>query len=310
MEGYWGEIPRYRMRNLLGRAATIGATRAVVEWATHGRNQYLARYILDWRRALCLELIDLPEEGALLDYGCGYGTLGLSAASACRTVYLADSTFERVAFARLRAEEMHASNVIALAIQDWHQLPIAANSLDVILLNGVLEWVAQGTAGDPLAVQHDFLQRMWTLLKPGGTLYVGIENRYALRYFTGYPDDHSQLRFTSLMPRRLADLYTRWRGRGPYRTLTWSLAEHYCNFAKLRFVSVEAFCMYPDYRFPEAVCRLEDRNALRRLHTTLPASVIKRAVRGIITRLDCWPRFVYSFGIVARKAGPTTDVAP
>jgi hypothetical protein len=60
------------------------------------------------------------------------------------------------------------------------------------------------------------------VLKPGGTLLLGIENRYAAHYFAGAREDHTDLRFSSLIPRRLADLYNR-RAKGvPFETPTHS----------------------------------------------------------------------------------------
>jgi SAM-dependent methyltransferase len=304
---YWGEIPRFRFQHILHRAEILGPTRALERWVCDTRNSYLEGYALDRRRALCLELVDLPDHATLLDYGCGYGILGLAASKICRTVYLADSTFERIRFAKWRALEMGASNVVALAIQNWKMLPILPETLDLIVLNGVLEWIPTTVKGSAVDIQIEFLKAMRELLRPGGAIYIGIENRYALRYFGGYPDDHTGLRFTSIMPRKLAEVYCQVRRRGSYRTVTWSLAEYKRNLTDLGFSDVDIFYIYPDYRFPEAACRISDHFALNRLHIEQAdgrglGGTLKRLIKSSVGCLKLWPSFVYSYGIVARKA--------
>ena len=44
------------------------------------------------------------------------------------------------------------------------------------------------------------ISEMRRVLKPGGSIYVGIENRYAYGYFMG-AQDHNRLRYTSILPR-------------------------------------------------------------------------------------------------------------
>jgi len=302
---YWGEIPRGRMQHILHRAEVIGPTRALEEWCLVNRNPWLDRYAFDWRRALCVELVDLPEQAAVLDYGCGYGTVGLTAASKCKRVYLVDSTLERIRFAQWRAAELGASNVVAIATQDWRILPLQPASLDLIILNGVLEWVPMTVKGDPHAIQLEFLASMRNLLKPGGSLYVGMENRYAIRYFGRYPDDHTGIRYTSIFPRAIASLVCKVRGRGPYRTLTWSLGEHRKVLARLGFRKQSIYCMFPDYRFPEAACRIDQTALLGVLHGRPWGHSLKTGAKRIIekavTLLHLWPWLVYSYGVVSGK---------
>lgn len=303
---YWGEIPRIRMEHILWRAKTIGAAMAMAEWGHDTGNTYVERYAMDSRRSLGLETVGLAHNARVLDYGCGYGTLGLTTTERSSVVFLVDSTLERIQFAQLRALELGAENVVAIALQDWKTLPIPNGSLDLIILNGVLEWIPTTREGDPVDVQMEFLVDMRDLLRPGGVIYLAIENRYALRYITGYPDDHSELRFTSIMPRRFADLYSRMRRRSSYRTITWSLGEHRERLGRLGLPDPVVYCLQPDYRFPQAACRIDDPTALAHIHNgTVRArglkAKLKRAVELLITTVGLRPWLVYSFGIVARR---------
>ena len=298
---YWGEIDRESMRAVLARVRDLGAEQALTRWAREQFKSYLEDYAFDWRRALCLELIDLPAAPVVLDYGCGFGTLGLAAAGAANRVYLVDGVAERIEFAAALASERSLDNVVPIGAQTWDALPIPPASLDLVLINGVLEWVAVNRGGPALEVQRSFLAKMASLLKPGGTLFIGIENRFALRYLIGYPDDHSGLRYTSLLPRWSVQAYTRLRGRGPYRTITWSLREHHRRLAALGLAVRDVYCLYPDYRFPQVACRLSDGSLLARLHSRSGRGSFKRLVEGLIRGFAAWPYLVYSFGVVAVK---------
>jgi 2-polyprenyl-3-methyl-5-hydroxy-6-metoxy-1,4-benzoquinol methylase len=304
---YWGEIPRTQMTHILWRAKMLGAARAFEEWAQMNNNSYMERYVLDWRRAaLIFELVNLPDHAVILDYGCGYGTLGLSVARTAETIYLADSTAERIEFAALRGKESGMNNIVALGIQNWRDLPIAPQSVDLIIVNGVLEWIPTTGDGKPLEVQKEFISRLSEYLRPNGTLYIGIENRYALRYFAGYPDDHTGLYFTSIMPRWLAEIYCKLRQGKSYRTITWSLGEHKKYFTSLGFDCPMIYCMFPDYRFPEAVCRIDDFIALEKIHSQLAkgkslSQRLRKKILALISTIGLWPWLVYSYGVVATK---------
>src|SRR5690606_617055 len=79
-------------------------------------------------------------------------------------------------------------------------------------------------ARGPRGIQLAFLREIRRVLKPSGQLFVAIENRYNYEDFTGRPDHHSRLKFGSLMPRTLANLYSIAVRRAPYRTNTHSIA--------------------------------------------------------------------------------------
>jgi len=98
-------------------------------------------------------------------------------------------------------------------------LPFFDKTFDLIVLNGILEWVGEWRrTGTPREVQLDVLRKLRALLKPTGALFVGIENRIGLDSFLGRID-HPGTRFTSLMPRWLASTYIRLSRPDFYRTL-------------------------------------------------------------------------------------------
>ena len=79
-------------------------------------------------------------------------------------------------------------------------LPLAENSFDLVIVNGVLEWVGEwDLTVDPRTVQVNFLKKILRLLKDDGILLIGIENRIGWGLFLG-GEDHSGMAYTSLVP--------------------------------------------------------------------------------------------------------------
>ena len=49
---------------------------------------------------------------------------------------------------------------------------------DIAILDGIMKWVAPNESDDPALKQKRLLKKIFGLLKPGGTIYVGIEDRF------------------------------------------------------------------------------------------------------------------------------------
>ena len=163
----------------------------------------------------------LPQaSGVVLDVGCGFGTSTIALARSARHVLALDPSPARVRLtaARLKAEGLENATVVQA---DARRLPVADELCDLVTLVGVLEWTSVGAAA-PLATQRAVLAEVERVLRPGGALLLGIENRYAAHYFAGFREEHVGLPFVSLLPRRLASAYGRVAGRGPVTTYTHS----------------------------------------------------------------------------------------
>jgi len=306
-ETYWGEIPRAAMRHLLWRARVVGPETALLERGSRLVGRYVSSYALDWRRALCLELADVEASlSPVLDYGAGWGTIGLAAAAGPYPhVVLADSSRERLAFSRLLAAERSLSGITYVATEDASQLPYGPDTFGLIVLNGVVEWLGSGRPDEALAEQRRVLRRLWGLVRPSGVMYVGIENRFALKYLRGYPDDHSELRYSSVMPRALANAYSRYRRKRPYSTVTWSLREWRRAADFLPGAELDIYVVWPDYRFPVAACLADDSAAVQWLYARTQGSRSRRLGRDLLCGAGVMGDLAYSFGVVIRKRAAT-----
>ena len=146
-------------------------------------------------------------DGIALDIGAGFGTIATAVARTAAHVYALDKSpgRARVTAARARAEGL--ANVTAVHA-DGSTLPLGSGVCDLALLIGVLEWTGLGE-DDPVASQKAVLAEAHRVLKDGGALLIGIENRFGAHYFLGQREEHTKLRFASLLPRRVANGYSR-----------------------------------------------------------------------------------------------------
>ena len=146
-----------------------------------------------------------------LDIGCGWGTNTEILSHLYEEVWSMDGVSERLEATRIRLEDKGIDNV-RLVRNFLPRMPFADNTFDMVVIKGVLEWIPLATSEHPTETQRNFLAEVYRVLKPGGCLLLGIENRFGAQYLMGVPD-HTGLYLTSYLPRRLADLAVRWNQR-------------------------------------------------------------------------------------------------
>ena len=264
---YYGEIPKVDFMSIFECvSAGADAESSIAEWCARSGNEYFRQYALDARRSLGLRLLGTLAGKRLLDYGCGIGSLSVPAARHGASVTLVDSCLPRLQMAVARIKQS-GSNVTAYACQNWRSLPGDVAGFDIILVNGVLEWVASsvGTGfASVLETQLDFLRNKRERLAPGGIIYLAIENRFALQYLMGYPEDHTNIAYISLMPREKANELHRKEKGSDFTHWTWGLDEFDENLPRAGLAVRKGYAVFPDYRFPQMIADLDDTGALRR----------------------------------------------
>lgn len=226
---YWGEIPPHDMQEVLIQSKRKGWKFAVQELVkTYPKmEEYLLNHArIDW----IFHCLPLTPKGRALDIGSGWGGLACDLTKFFDEVYSLEAVKERFEFQRIRKSQEKLKN-LKLIQGNFLKLPFANDSFDLIAVNGVMEWagIADYTKPAP-EVQKEFLKEIYRVLKPGGVVYVGIENRFGLHYFLG-AEDHSGLPFTSLMPRFLAGISVRFlrKTEGKYK-LSIRMSEEWQNY--------------------------------------------------------------------------------
>lgn len=256
-----------------------------------------AEHFADWRHA-----IPLDKNSVVLDIGAGMGRSTIPLARVAKQVVSFDRSVARMRFLRRRVESEKFTNV-TLFSGDLFDLPLPENSFDVIAMNGILEWVGLNSSfKNPRDAQVEALKICHRLLKSGGYLYVGIENRWALAYLRG--KDHSGIRYTSYMPRFLADWYCRIRGLGAYRTYTYGYHGYQTLFSEV-FPQTDTYLLFPGYNDPRTIIPYRDIRALQWFLSTLSSSkraTLYRVLSKIPGGMWLLRATAFSFGLYARKS--------
>jgi ubiquinone/menaquinone biosynthesis C-methylase UbiE len=253
------------MVRLLEVANEKGYQRALEECLLPKTTQYVFDYALNESRGDFRFLLPLNNHSRVLDVGCGWGAVTCAFARTSGEVVAADSNIYTLQFLKIRAEQEELDNIKPVNIQplDDARLPFADSYFDAVLLNGVLEWVGSATKENrPDEIQKKALKEIRRILKPGGKLYIGIENRIGYHYFLGAPDDHTRFKFTNLMPRWLSDKYMKIRTGYGYRTYTYGMLGYKSLLENAGFKKVDFYLPIQSYREPEYLIPLDDQKII------------------------------------------------
>ena len=299
---YWGKIPEHEMKEAIATIDQDG-------WEEF-QKKYQKRLDVafddsraDWRFE-----VPLPDNSVILDMGAGLGRNTIPLARIAKQVVAFDQSLERARFIRRRVQKEGLTNT-RVFVGDVFQLPFAPKSFDLIVMNGVLEWVGKTDRfSNPRDAQRAALSICRELLRDGGHLYIGIENRYSFVYLRGTPE-HGGLRYTTFLPRRIASLYTRIRQGEPYRTYTHTRAGYQKLLHEAGFTQPTFFLPYPGYNLPRIVVPYHDLRAFRYMLTKLLSSrrlgPLGIGIRFIFSHstvaLRIYRYFFFSFNIIAKR---------
>jgi ubiquinone/menaquinone biosynthesis C-methylase UbiE len=241
------------MTELIGLARKIGWKEALYKCNEYG---VLKRKVV---QSILPDLNGLK----ILDIGCALGTISCELAKICDSVISMDIIPEYVEFLNIRKKQDRINN-IHLAHADMLDLPFSDCSFDIVIMNGVLEYAGRrnGLSGEedkrsPTYYQQKTLREVNRVLKKDGVLYLAIENRYGLLYFRGASDVHVKLKYTTLLPRKLANLYTKIRKGEEYRTYTYSYNGYKKLLQRTGFTKVKFYAPLNSYYCPQITVPLE-----------------------------------------------------
>ena len=319
-DAYWGEVDRDLMQRVLA-SARAHTWRGALETELRPVHPGLMNYVHHPARADWHVLLPLDRERTVaLDVGAGWGANSFGIAPHVKRVYAAEKIAERVEWIALRAAQDAVPSVIPVRAE-LQTLPFAPGSLDVVAVNGVLEWAGLvdpnphgGRPASPRVLQERFLRQLASLLRPGGWLYVGIENRFGRMFLLGTPD-HQGLRYTSLLPKPMARAYTWLRASASprthhverdYRTWVYSFSGYPALLEQCGFTDVQRYAAVPGYNVPTVLVPLATRGPMRYLSERVrpaagPHAQLRRRAARILaaTGLEAWLTSCYA--LTARR---------
>ncbi len=122
---------------------------------------------LDRGTRLMIESMLLPENGVLLDMGCGYGPIGIAASvfNPSLHVVMADINLRAVKLARINVKRNHVSNI--KVCQGWLYDPVDGMVFDSILSNPPL-------AAGFRKVIVPLVKGAYAHLNPGGSVQLVV----------------------------------------------------------------------------------------------------------------------------------------
>jgi SAM-dependent methyltransferase len=174
-------------------------------------------------------------------------------------VYSLEPVRERIEFQKRRFKNSNVNNV-TIVRGNALELPFPDNYFDLVVCNGVLEWVGimNNTDRPPREVQLSFLREVKRVLSDKGCLYIGIENRF------GRAANFLVKRYgrSGGMYHDTSNRENKKEWRGGYRTYTYSIKGYNSLLSKAGF-KFKSYWAFPSYNKPLYSARLNDRAALK-----------------------------------------------
>jgi len=295
---YWGKTPKKELEKAIKVLEEKG-------WEYFNANyQNKFDFTFEENRADWRFNIPINKNFVVLDAGAGMGRNSIPLARVVKKVVAFDSSFLRMKFLKKRVEKEGLGNIDVM-VADFFDMPFRQNSFDLIVMNGVLEWVgASDKFKNPREAQISALKICKNLLKSGGYLYVGIENRFALAYLKGL--DHSGLRFTSYMPRFIANWYMFLRKGKRYNIYTYNIKGYQKLLRDAGFSNANFYLAYPGYNRPRTIIPYNNLNILAYVIKNLMSEntlhrKISKIVAGIKPLLWLYRKLFFSFSIIVKK---------
>lgn len=152
--------------------------------ALRGDDRWPLLYQLSPSRGNIVAPMGITKAMSVLELGAGMGAITSVVAGRCANVDAVDMSPVRC---RANAYRNKRADNVRIYVGDILKYD-TEERYDVVLLIGVLEYAAvYGDVSDP----HIHLLRLChRFLKPGGKLYIAIENRLGAKYLAGCVEDH------------------------------------------------------------------------------------------------------------------------
>ena len=222
---------------------------------------YTYRYITDESRADAFVYLPNAKYDTILDIGSGWGNLAVVLAQKCNKYYCADANIYNLKLLnqRLKNKNINNASLFYYDATGELRLPFKDESVDLVILNGVLEWMGNiDHQINPRDLQIIALKEIKRVLTKKGCVYIGIENRYSKGYFKGHRP-HDELPFIGLLPRPLANFITKLVKGERHGTYIYSLKGYQRLFKESGFQITQKLMPLPDYRFPNTIVPLENK---------------------------------------------------
>ena len=272
LKGYWSNISKTDQDQFLKDCKTLGTLEAVKKSFPDYED-----IIFDPSRVAALKFLDIKDTDLGVDYGCMWGNVLTYCAKQSKFMVGIDQTFESLEFLNQRIKEENLTNVALINENLRNELPFNKN-FDFSIVNGVLEWIPDTNQielkkhfnektkkslykeNKPRDHQLKFLTEVNKHLKEDGKLYLAIENRWDYQHFLWKRDPHSNLFYTAILPRKIANFISKIVYGRSYVNYIYSINGLKKLLNESGFKISKKFAVFPDYRFPQIMIDMENPN--------------------------------------------------
>jgi len=219
-----------------------------IEYSDPVRGESIARF-LSGKKNL--------KKARILDLGCNNGAISIAMSKFSEHIVAGEIEKHRI---RKFLKRERPKNVSIVRLNGL-EMPFRKNTFDIVIINGVMEHVPMHSNENPKAVQIKFLKGVRNVLKNNGLAYIGIENRFSIKYLIG-AKSHNNMRFIDILPRSVADAYSQaFRGE-KFRQYTHSLNAYNKMLSDAGFAGIKFHIAIPNYQFPKHIIDIDDRRSL------------------------------------------------
>lgn len=262
--GEWADLDMQAIESMTARAKRVGWRAAVAE-AGHKAPFFVQRMndlsLGDWHL-----LLTKPRSCIAVDVGCGFGSLLIGLASYYHSAIGIEYLPERLQFANLRASQ-DAIKAAQFARGSALALPLKNSCVDLVTVNGVLEWAGlYADAEDVEKTQNLLLQEASRVLRGSGSLCVAIENRFALETLMLMPDTHTGMHLLPAIPKKIAQKAHQIVKGKPNRTQLYSRRGYDRIIRAAGFRSARVLDLAPSYNNYDFLIQPSDMATYALLH--------------------------------------------
>lgn len=193
-------------------------------------------YHLSRQRENIVDPMDLKCSDEVLEIGAGMGAVTGAIAKRCAHLDCIELSKRRSLVNAHRHKEL---DNIEIFVGNFQDVPVK-KKYDVITLIGVFEYAFHYI--DSPKPYEDFLTTVSACLKPGGKLYIAIENKLGMKYFAGYHEDHLGKPFVGIEGYHKSD-----------KVKTFSKSQLERLILENGFASTYFYYPFPDYKLPTVI---------------------------------------------------------
>jgi SAM-dependent methyltransferase len=196
-------------------------------------------YHLSPRRGNIVSPMDITKNSDVLEIGAGTGAVTEALSIKAGSVDCVELSGRRSLINAYRNKNRNNINVFVGNFEKIHFTRL----YDVVVLIGVLEYSRSYIKSEKPFL--DFLTMIKKLLKPGGKLYIAIENRLGMKYFSGVHEDHWGIPFVGIEGYITQDILN--------NTKTFTKSELEALLDAAGFISPYFYYPFPDYKLPTVI---------------------------------------------------------